>query len=427
MRNLKLEAVSSRLKGELIHPNKTGSLANIEFSPDGKRLLAGDYPGGVIALWDVASGKRLSTIESGYGYHATLLYYAVSPDWRTVFAWHEKRKREVVEQGGKRMGRWTFGGEVCAWSLEDGKLLRTYKRQPRSNVRIMQLAPDGKTFYTFDELPGAYEGGPKNAVSLWDVKAATYRTLTDLRMYGIFSPDGKTVVFAGEDKDGHSQVLKRIDVGGGREEWSVPITDKNGWADPVNFSRDGRIIFGEVRIFDRPKNWDNWRSWMKWWDAATGREVASFECDKNDFFFAPSLSPDGQTLAATNWRGETKKLFLYNVPAKRLERTILLCEKTEGFHSSASRPAFSPDGKWMVVSTGRYPEKNHGGPLDARDLPQPRILLIETATRAIRETLIAPQGGGGSPCFSSDGRTLATGGPGRVLLWDMTKMPGSQQ
>jgi hypothetical protein len=177
-----------------------------------------------------------------------------------------------------------------------------------------------------------------------------------------------------------------------------------------------------MRIYDQPKKWKSWRLWMKWWDADTGREVASFECDNNDFSLF-SLSPDGQRLAAVNDRAEKRKLFLYNVPEKRLEWTIVVGEKTEEFQLHASRPVLSPDGKWMVVTTGRYPEKDIDGPLDPRDLPQPHILLIETATGAIRETLIAPQGGGFGPSFSLYGGTLATGGHGRVLLWDMAKMP----
>jgi WD40 repeat protein len=64
-----------------------------------------------------------------------------------------------------------------------------------------------------------------------------------------------------------------------------------------------------------------------------------------------------------------------------------------------------------------------GRDLDPRDLPQPRILLIEAATGEIRETMIAPQAIAYAVCFSPDGRTLATGGHGRVLLWDMMKMP----
>lgn len=135
------------------------------------------------------------------------------------------------------------------------------------------------------------------------------------------------------------------------------------------------------------------------------------------------MSPDGKTAVTLNWQGDKRKLLLFHVPEKRLERTILVSEKTEGFRPSASSPAFSPDGKWLAVGTCLYPEKTDGGELDPRDLPQPRILLIEMATGAIRETLIAPQGGVSSPCFSPDGRTLATGGYGRVLLWDVTKMP----
>ncbi len=421
--NLKLEAVSSRLKGELIHPNKSISIAKVEFSPDGKRILAGDYPGGVIALWDVASGKRLTTIEAGYGYHSTANYYAVSPDWRTIFAWREKRKVERVEQDGKRMNHWTFGGEVRAWSLDDGKLLRTYKRQPQSNVRVMRLAPDGKMFYTFDELPGTYERGSKNAVSLWDVKTGTYRTLEGLDSYGVFSPDGKTVAFPIQDEDGYSHGVKLIDVATGGEKWSLLIADKYAWANVSMFSRDGRLLFGSVRIFERAKQWDKSRSQLKWWDAATGREVASFDCEKGVNAGFCGLSPDGKTLAARNWQGDKMNLLLFSMAEKRLVRTILLCEKSAGQRAIAFGPFFNPDGKWMAVITRMFPEKATGDDLDARDVPQPRILLIETTTGEIRETMIAPQSFAGSACFSPDGQTLATDGPGRILLWDMTKMP----
>jgi WD40 repeat protein len=410
----------------LIHPNKTGSLAAVRFSPDGKRIIAGDYPGGVVALWDVASGKRLTTIETGHGLRASSEYFAVSPDWRTLFAWREKRKYERVEQDGKRMMRWTFDGDIRVWNLDDGKLIRTYKQKPPHNIRFMRLAPSGEMFYTHDELPGTYEGGPKGAISLWDVKTGTSRTLDGRQNAECFSPDGRTLTLTVNDEDGYVRALKLIDVASGREKWSRPITEKYAWLNVHAFTPDGRLMFGTLRVFEARRKYDAERCWLKWWDAATGREVASLEEDNKDIFSSLRCSPDGQMLAAVNWhwkRLSTQKLFLYSVPEKRLLRTVILGEKKEGMRPLASSPVFSPDGKWLAVITRTYPEKTVGDDLDARDVPQPRILLIETATGEIRETMIAPQGFSNDACFSPDGRTLATGGLGRVLLWDMTEMP----
>src|SRR5262249_35924211 len=130
-----------------------------------------------------------------------------------------------------------------------------------------------------------------------------------------------------------------------------------------------------------------------------------------------------QTLAVLNWRREaTRKLFLYSVAEKCLLRTTILGEKPKGYTLSASGSTFSPDGKWLAIIARMHPEKREND-LDPRDLPQPHIHLIETATGEIRETMIAPQSFSAYACFSPDGQTLATGGYGRVLLWDMTKMP----
>src|SRR5262249_47319185 len=149
--NLKLEAVSSRLKGELIHPNKKGWLLCLKFSPDGKRIIASDYPSGVIAVWDVVSGKRLTTIDTGYR------ILVISPDWRTLFAPRGKREHKRVEQDGKPMLHWIFDGEIRVWGLEDGKLRRTYKHQPPRGIDSIQLSPDGTKFLTAENLSGIYE------------------------------------------------------------------------------------------------------------------------------------------------------------------------------------------------------------------------------------------------------------------------------
>ena len=407
----------------MIHPNKSASIGHLQFSPDGKRLIAGDYPGGVVAVFDVASGKRLTTLETGYGYRSTAKYFSVSPDWKTVYVSREKRKAERVEQNGKRMLNWTFDGDVRAWSLDDGQLVRTYKHQPPRGIWWMALSPDGSKMLTAEHLSGISERGYQSAASLWDVKSGTSRTVEGLTSFGNFSPDGRSLVFTLQDEDGYAHGLKLIDTDTGREKWSLPIPDKNAWLNAGTFSRDGRLLFGTVRHFERAKKWENWQVWLKWWDAATGREVASFEGDKNDEFINLAVSPDGQTLAALNWRGDQRKLLLFSVPQKRLLQTTILADKAKDQRLIASGCQFSPDSKWLVAITRLYPEKERGDDVDARDLPQPRIHLIEAATGAVRETMIAPQSFSNNACFSPDGRTLATDGLGRVLLWDMTKMP----
>lgn len=419
--NLKLEAVSSRLKGELVHPNKSAWIINLKFSPDGKRIIAGDYSGGVVVVWDTATGKQLTTIETGAS------YYTVSPDWRTLFAARLKtRKFERVEQNGKEMLRWTFDGDVRAWSLTDGKLLRTYRHQPPRGISSVQLSPDGTKFVTTESLSGTYDLSSKSSTSLWDVKSGEYRILEDRLSFGMFMPDGRsyTSTLLQKENNNHDRAMKLTDVATGREKWSIPITGKSTSVSVRAISRDGQILFGGLDIYDNPQRWDKYRSWMKWWDAATGREIASFEGEKNGGFMGYRCSPDGKILAVLNRRGDTRKLSLYSITERRLLRTVVLGEKTEGQGIVVSGLSFHPDGKWLAVIVRSYPEKEaNNNDLDPRDVPQPRILLIDAATGAIRETLMAPQSFASAACFSPDGHTLATDGNGRVLLWDMARMP----
>lgn len=420
--HVKLQPVSTRLKGELVHPNRKASIGKLSFSPDGKRVIAGDYPGGVLAVWDVASGNLLRTIETGYGPHSSLKYFSVSPDWRTVYVSHEKGKYERVELHGKPLMKSTFDGAIRAWSVDTGKLIRTYKHATPRGIWWMALSADGSHFYTAENLSGITERSYKSSASVWNARSGVAHSIEGLDMatFGTLSPDGRFVAVPRQDQEGFGHGLMLVDTDTGRAKWSSHITDKSAWLYTQAFSPDGRLLFGTLRQFDQRKKSDHWRVWLKWWDAATGHEVASFEGDKDDDFVI-TVSPDGRTLAAMNWRGNQAKLLLFDIPQKRLRSTTLLGKSGPELQLSASGCAFSPDGKSLVVITRQYPKRRVGGDLDPADLPQPRILLVETATGAIRETMIAPPGLTYEACFSPDGRTLATNGRGRVLLWDMTK------
>jgi WD40 repeat protein len=465
------------LKGELIHPNRTSTLSDIDFSPDGKRLIASDYPGGLVVVWDVATGKELMKIETGYGYRASGVFL-LSPDWQTLFVSRGKRHAVSVEQGGKRLRRWKMDGDVRAFDVATGQLRRTYKHEPPRNILRMRLSPDGSRFLTFEELPGTSELGPRQAVSLWDVQTGQCHTLPTGQQAVNFSPDGRTLAFAAVDEDGYTHALKLLDLATGREKLSIPIKDKyrsssygpqavgfspdgrtlglaamdddgythalelfdlatgrekvsisikdkNVWCGFPDFSPDGRVMVGNYRVFERAKKWNKSQTWLKWWDPATGAEVGSFATeDKSDQLFV-HFSPDGQTLAATTWRGEKAKLILFRGPDRQPAKTLILAQKVEGEQMIPPGLLFSPDRKWLVAYTQLLPDTRNDDDLDVQDVQQPRIHLIDVAAWEIRETLIAPQGFGRSLCFSPDGKTLATAGQGRVLLWDLAKLPGA--
>jgi WD40 repeat protein len=215
--------------------------------------------------------------------------------------------------------------------------------------------------------------------------------------------------------------VRLFDVATAKEKVSISIGEKDAQGiGYLAFSPDGKLLVGQVRGDPRKAG----LHWLKFWDPATGHETASVEGEKQDLFLLMTFSPDGETLAVTNARSEQGKLFLFDLPSKKIVRTVNLGEKAHaGEMTNVAQPAFSPDGKWVAVPTQVLPDRPPLG-LDPQDVPQPRIHLIDVSTGTLRETLVAPQSLSWSVCFSPDGKTLATGGHGKVLLWDLRRPPG---
>jgi WD40 repeat protein len=332
-----------------------------------------------------------------------------------------------MEQNGKRLRRWEFDGDIRAWDITTGQLRRTYRHQPPRNVISMLPSPDGTRFITFEEVPGIYQGAPKRTASLWDVATGQPQPLADgSQTYGPFFPDGRTLVVRVLDKDDYATGMKALDLTTGKEKWSIPVKEKYAWINGAAFSPDGRLLVGNYQVFPARRVWDKCQSWLKFWDTADGHEIASFAGGKNESFGLALFSPDGRTLAVTNWSRALEKatLFLYDVGKRRPMRTVSLGQKGQGERLLSGAPSFSPDGKWIAVVTQVQPDTRDPN-RDVHDVAQPRIHLIDAATGDIRETLVAPQCFGRDVCFSPDGKTLATSGHGRVLLWDVSDLTGS--
>jgi WD40 repeat protein len=406
----RLAPVSPRLQGELVHASKQGMLQGLRFSPDGKRLVAGDTSAGIIQIWDVASGKPLCSIETekgkmerGGGRGATP--FALSPDWQRLYA--------------------KKGPQVGVWDTQSGRQIDTLQDKLSGGIRSLLLSSDGKALIT--------TGAGKGAASIWDLSTRQAQPIPgNLSLAsGALSRDGK--YFAGPVQgDGYyTSAIQVTDLATGQARTTIAIPQKLTRAYVTDFTPDGKVIRGAIEMYAEQlwQKWEKWQYITKFWDAATGEETASFPADESETSYSKlAYSPDGKTLAATRWvpRKGTRaeklhanlrtgaKLFLLDIPGKRLQGIILQENAVVG------AIAFSPDSRWVAAVTQPLGKSAGIDVGDVDNLPQARIHLVDAHTAQVRESLIAPPGQVTALSFSPDGKTLASAGLGKVLLWNLT-------
>jgi RNA polymerase sigma factor (sigma-70 family) len=148
------------------------SPATVAFAPDGKTLATGGWDNNLI-LWDIATGRKLRTIQAAKG-PAIVDAVAFSPDGRLLATGHHNTP-------------------VYLWDAATGKLVRTIKTDDEVNW-CLAFSPDGSWLAT---------GGLDGTVRLWEV--ATGQRLHELRGHAFwvlrlaFGPDGRTLATGGYD------------------------------------------------------------------------------------------------------------------------------------------------------------------------------------------------------------------------------------
>lgn len=423
-----LEPVSPRLKGSLIHSSRdarNGQILGIRYSPDGKRIIAGDYPGGVIQHWDVETRAPLATIETEFGYGNPYEYFHVTPQWQVVFTPRRKSEHRRVERDGKVQNLWTFHGEIGCWDPVADELQWQLQDSPRRRIRHMNLSPNGKYIASSEELPGEFSGRPDQRLSLWNTHTQTRREFSNLSTYStsIFSADSSRFAACRWSEDSYVTSVEVFDVETAERRLSIPIADQRTRVSPMNFTPDGAVLIGTVMISpDRKEYSKSMKTSLKFWNTDTGEEVGSIQAGHigERFFGQGTLSPDGRAYAVEHWGDKRLELNLIDVAHRKISKTVEL----GGKEITLLALLFNPDGRWLAAATQHFPESWTFHKDSTLDLPQPRIHLIEVATGEIRETIVCPQTFMASLCFSPDGQTLATSGPGRVLLWDLSTPPG---
>jgi WD40 repeat protein len=202
--------------GKTIHTltanNQTDDTAyvSVSFSPDGQRLAAGDYKGG-LQLWN-REGKLLDNVKDKLTKHTKSVWdVAFSPDGRVLASASADRTVKLWRVNGTKL-----------------ELIKTIAGF-RSEVLSVRFSPDGRFLAT---------GSEEGSVKLWTQMGDLFRRLSDKEqpIWGVqFSPDSQTVASVGEDR-----LVKLWDVQTGQLlKTLVGHTDQ---IKAVSFSPDGKAI-----------------------------------------------------------------------------------------------------------------------------------------------------------------------------------------
>jgi len=321
-------------------------VASVSFSPDGKTLASGSY-NNIIKLWDITTGKEIRTLQ---GHSSSVLSVSFSPD-------------------GKTLASGSYDNTIKLWDITTGKEIRTL--QGHSDlVRSVRFSPDGNTLAS---------GSGDKTIKLWDITTGKEIRTLEGHSEGFwsvsFTPDGKTLASGNDDK-----TIKLWDITTGKE-----IRTLQGHSNAVlnvSFSPDGKTLASGSE--------DNT---IKLWDIITGKEILTLK-GHSEALRSVSFTPDGKTLASGSYDHTIK---LWDVTTSMEIPTL------NGHSDLVDSVSFSPDGKTLASGSDDY-----------------TIKLWDITTGKEIRTLQGHSSWVRSVSFSPDGNTLASGsGDKTIKLWDI--------
>ena len=410
---------------------QTGFPWGVAFSPDG-RTLAVAASDGAVELWSVHDGRRTRRIDVGEFEdikYVNARMFALISDGRVRLVdpnAGEELARLESPAGSGRIKSVAVGGGIFATGDDTGRVVLWNSRTRRP------LGPPLRHHFTIDHVALASDGhllvaaGTDGEISVWqlDGHPRLAKQLSVSSRYGdlhvvALSPDGKHL--AAGMQDGTLLTWNVAD-------WSRRSVALGGSVNSVAFSADGKLLAT-----------GDWDGVVRLWDAQGGKPVGTPLKGHIASVGTVTFAPIGQTLASSGggnvilweplrkdrltqpYRGaeahKVSKLASAGAAIARVQKDgRLLLSDSEGTHELLPAKsgqeerdvAFSPDGGILAatVLTDSYKVA--------------AVQLWHVSDRRAMRKLESPDIGDGLS-FSSDGRTLATGGGDRgdeVLLWN---------
>ena len=407
------------------------TVSAIAFSPDSKTIAA-RYRDQSLAVWDVASGKRIR--------HLGLLTHQATLSTEALLGGHALSNL-AFSPNGKHLAAGTAGNKVRQWDLETGQEIGQIAG-PRGAVLSLGLSADGKRAVT-----RCYD----NILHLWDTDNGreTNHVVLPKIAYMVFAADGRRMVLGADDG-----TLSLWDFLAGKE---VKLWKTREGLLGLALSADGKTVAS--RDFQT----------ISLWDASTGKELQRFPAGpvqegissavfesaavhigsnmifSSDGTLLASLSGDMDPLRARirimearfpeirareNRESSESKIHLWNVATGKQVRLI------EVPMVAITSFAFAPDGR--TIATANYDETisllecasgkerqrfpaNQIGPLEVLTfLPDGKTLIgaghqdstihfWQVATGKELTQIQGHQAGISSLALAADGRTLISG------------------
>jgi hypothetical protein len=251
-------------------------------------------------------------------------------------------------------------------------------------VKALAFTPDGKTLISG---AGQHESDKfAGELSVWDAanrrlkRTISVKPNNDVNSVACF-PDGKLVASGGIDG------ISVWDIESGELKQSLRTDNSATLALAV--SRDGQTLVSGS--FD---------TLLRLWDTRTWTVKQTFK-DHRSEIRATKLSTDGKTLATRT--GGRKEAYVWDLEAEKLRRTITNQYDIESL-------ALAPDGQTLAAAGHRQGSTTG------------RIELWDAGSGAPRGAIEDANGAVFALDFSSDGKTLASGGNGKAIkLWALSK------